>query len=231
MRASSTVPPASCAIDRSARSRSTNRFGELGSVPLPITASQLWPYRLGVATRRSALAVTVSAAATAATPTIAASIVVRTGTAERPRPGSSAIRTPATPGADRPARASASTAGEDRGCPASARAREARHAGPSAASSTSAAVAAPPRPTTSQSTARPGSGSAARAAPIGASGERATAMAMASAPAASPMGAMRASAERQELTAGHPERPQERVVAGLQGWSGAPAPARPGATP
>ena len=75
---------------------------------------------------------------------------------------------------------------------------------------------APPKPIASQSTAKPGSGSAVRATPIGARGERATALAAASAPAARPTGSDPRQTERKELTARHPERPQKRMFARLE---------------
>src|SRR5438105_6550642 len=59
------------------------------------SASHVYPARRGVETSRSRLAPNTRAAASARMLRLAPNIVVRTGTAVRPRPGSRAIRTPA----------------------------------------------------------------------------------------------------------------------------------------
>ena len=78
----------------------------------------------------------VSAASTPSTPATAPAIAGRTGTAARPRPGSSAKRAPTMAGTGRPARAPAATAGDLR-ARAAGPARKAVHAMAAVAASTS----------------------------------------------------------------------------------------------
>ena len=71
-----------------------------------IAASQLCPYRRGVRTRCTRFAPKVNAAATASTDSAVPARALRTGMAVRPRPGSSARRTPVTAVTGAPAPAS-----------------------------------------------------------------------------------------------------------------------------
>ena len=74
---------------------------------------QFHPYSGGFETSVWRLSPKVNVVTTRATANTDPSSAERTGTAARPSPGSSAIRTPTTPGADSPARAS----GRHHACP------------------------------------------------------------------------------------------------------------------
>ena len=126
---------------------------------------------------------------TVAIASAAPTMVVRTGTAVRPRPGSRAIRTPVPATSDDPDTRShpANREGRDASwsaCPIRT-GRLYHHADAAASASTTAATAMNPTPSTSPSTERPGLGSAVRAAPMGMSGDAATATTTASAAAPS----------------------------------------------
>ena len=162
------------------------------------------------------LAVITNAVATAATPATAATSVDPTGIALRPRPGSSAIRTPAALGGLRPARSRSPTSRDERLAPRCSGVRAARQAGMHAASNTMAAVAAAPSASRSASRAMPGWGSASRATPSGARGDRAM---------ATPTAITRGhdgdrddpgNTQQEELRASHAERAQQWVIAGLE---------------
>src|SRR5580700_2142464 len=71
---------------------------------------QFHPYSEGLETRVWRLFPKVSVVTTRATARDDPRSMERTGTALRPSPGCRAMRTPTTPGADRPARANAATA-------------------------------------------------------------------------------------------------------------------------
>src|SRR5438477_1761488 len=104
----------------------------------PASYCQPTPYRRGVSTRWLRLAPTVIDPTSAATEMAAPTRALRTGVAVRPRPGSSAMRTPATAVGASPARANAPATAEGRDRdgsrppPASPWARADRHAGPAA---------------------------------------------------------------------------------------------------
>src|SRR5437763_5118387 len=104
----------------------------------PASYCQPTPYRRGVSTRWLRLAPNVMEATSAATEMAAPTSALRTGVAVRPRPGSSALRTPATAVGASPARAHAPAPAEGRDRdgsrtpPALPRALAARHAGPAA---------------------------------------------------------------------------------------------------
>jgi hypothetical protein len=122
----------------------------------------------------------VNAAVTASTDSAVPIRAARTGTAVRPRPGSSASRTPVVAVSGAPAPASDAVKRDRRPGPASALfprvpidAR--RHAGHTAHATSSTTMAAAPAASTVPSALMPGSGSASRAAPIGISGDAAIA--------------------------------------------------------
>ena len=217
MRASPTVPAASCAIDRSARRRSTNalrvaRVGAVSDHGVPVVAVQPGRVEQMIRARRDG---------------------ERGGDRGDADDGGEQRRAhrhrgPAATGLERHAhtghaarreagaREPDAAAAEDRGCraihvrprrpPGGAQRREQHEA----------AVAAPPTPTTGESRARPGFG---LRRPGGADrgerreghgdgdGERTGREADGGDPR---------QAEREELAAGHPERPQERMLARLE---------------
>ena len=111
------------------------------------------------------------------TPTAAATKAVRTGTAVRPRPGSSAIRTPLANGGASPAAAIRSATTDARaGRDAAARTEDhlvARRATTKAITRTTSTTATTPSSSTAQSAWRPTVGSARRATPKGKSGDAA----------------------------------------------------------
>jgi hypothetical protein len=134
-------------------------------------------------------------------PTMAPAMVVRTGTPAGPRLRSSAIRTPAVTVTGRPARTLASATAER--LPELSRlpvrsaveaATAARHAGHSASATTMAVVPVAPVTRTTVSQAKPGDGSAARARPMGVSGDKAIATPTVRAAPTAPMAAQRATA-------------------------------------
>ena len=123
-------------------------------------------------TSQPSAAPNVSAATTPIMPTTAAASAARTGTARAPRPGSTAIRSPITACGDRSARVIAAMTRADTPAPrAGARRPEVRQAANAAAATTRTTNAAKPAPSTTQSNARPGSGSMRRANPVGKSGD------------------------------------------------------------
>src|SRR5918995_4321961 len=131
-------------------------------------ASHVNPYAAGSVTAHPRAAPNVSAATNPATPATAPTRAERTGTAVRPRPGSNAIRTPVRTGGGAPSRANLPTtrpalAGAD-----ASRSRPAvRQADNEAPPDTRIATATNPSPRTSQSAAKPGSGSTRLANPTG----------------------------------------------------------------
>ena len=169
--------------------RTASDFGVVG-VMKSIDWVQFCPYRCGTPTRPSRLAPNTAAATTAATATTVPASALRTGTAVRPRPGSSAIRTPIPPVSD-PAMPSAEPSREARtGLGGSATPRglapgpAASQMDGSTSSIGSSTVTARPAPSTARLTSMPGLGSASRAGPIGISGEAAMAIPVPSRPPA-----------------------------------------------
>ena len=150
-----------------------------------IAASQVCPYRAGVCTNWSRLAPKVKAAVTASTDSVVPARALRTGTAARPAPGSSAKRAPVVTVTGAPALASDSASrewrpGRDGALPGPAiRADARRQAGHAAHTSSSTTIATAPVASTVPATLMPGSGSARLAIPIGISGDAATATATA----------------------------------------------------
>ena len=159
----------------------SNCRGEMPPNCSSMAASQSCPYSRGVSTSRSRFAPNVAAPATAATATARPSTALRTGTAARPLPGSSANRIPVTAASGAPARASRSAVFarcRDDSWPAGAAgcAGACRQAVTATRTRSRAVMAANPTARTGTLTATPGSGSASRAGPIGISGDAATAM-------------------------------------------------------
>ena len=109
-------------------------------------------------------------------------MVVRTGTAVAPRPGSSANRTPTTAVGGTWVRVSDSASRDGRSSMGAARiaavpvSREARRAATSVSALTITIRTSPPTPSTRPSNATPGVSSAVRARPTGLRGESATAI-------------------------------------------------------
>ncbi len=125
------------------------------------------PNRAGWLAASETPAEKVNAASTPSTPTTAPTRADRTGTVERPRPGSSANRAPTTRGTGKFA-AAAPAATADRRC--GARRRPALSAAAAAAADparVSSGTMTQPGPRTTQSTLIPGCGSAMDARPIG----------------------------------------------------------------
>ena len=127
-------------------------------------------------TSRVRFAPNVTAATTAVTASTVPTIALRTGTAVRPRPGSSAMRTPVATVGGRPARVAASPSREGVSLPAAMvsapRRRDAAcHAGSAARKSRRTTMTANPTPSRATFTWNPGWGSASRAGPMGISGE------------------------------------------------------------
>ena len=128
---------------------------------------QVWPKRAGLAAASETPAEKVKAASTPRTPTIAPSRAGRTGTADRPRPGSSAKRAPTTTGTGSPAAAAAAATPDRRGRAWRRRAVSARAATAADPAATAAGARSQPGPRISQSASMPGCGSTYDAAPIG----------------------------------------------------------------
>ncbi len=153
------------------------------------------PNRAGLATASDTPAENVKAARTPSTPATAPAIAGSTGTADRPRPGSSAKRAPTTAATGSPAAVAAAATADPRGA-VRARLRtsadQVRAAVPTATRSTATAQ---PTPRTSQSASKPGSGSASEARPIGVHSE---AISAAATPIVAP-----AAAARPGATAAH----------------------------
>src|SRR5580704_7152458 len=137
------------------------------SWPYKATSCHVCPKRAGLATASEIPAENVSAASTPSTPATAPTIAGRTGTADRPRPASSAKLAPITAGTGRPAVTAADTTGDLRECSGARAALRAAHAMTAAAAVTSSTAAAQPTPSTSQSASIPGFGSVREASPIG----------------------------------------------------------------
>ena len=112
-------------------------------------------------------AANVNAASTPSTPTTAPIRAGRTGTDDRPRPGSSANWEPMTTATGRPAPEAAAAATDRRVALSARRPVSARAARAAAVPSTSSGTRTQPVPSTSQSALIPGWGSTAAAAPIG----------------------------------------------------------------
>ena len=157
-----------------------------------IAASQACPYRAGVCTSWSRLAPKVKAAVTASTDSVAPARTLRTGTAPRPAPGSSAKRAPVVTVTGAPALASDPASrewppGRDGASPGPAARADARcQAGHAVQASSTTTIATAPVASTIPATLMPGSGSARRASPIGISGDAATATATAATAPAAP---------------------------------------------
>jgi hypothetical protein len=120
--------------------------------------------------------------ATAAMATAVPTRALRTGTAVRPRPGSSAMRMPVVAETGSPQPTARRTRREGARRPVGsvvaetpAGADAARHAGTATQVTSRVTRATPPRPSTVRSASTPGTGSAERAGPMGISGEQATA--------------------------------------------------------
>ena len=156
----------------------TSRFApDPGFVALPganTSMLQVRPESAGLVSRRFRLAPNDSAAASAIMVTAAPNTAVRTGTAVRPAPGSSAMRTPARPlgGNDRMAVDAPRRRPLGAAVPCAVHlADAARQTGIAPARTVRTATPATPTPRTSPSRANPGCGSAIRAIPVGVSGD------------------------------------------------------------
>src|SRR6266536_3105259 len=143
--------------------------------PRNVPSCQVCPKRAGLAAASDTPAEKVKAASTPSTPTTAPTRAGRTGTAERPRPGSSAKRAPTTTGKGSPAPATATATADRRGMPCRRPAVSAAAAAAADPASTSSGKMAHPVPSTSQSTSSPGCGSTIDARPIGIHREATTA--------------------------------------------------------
>ena len=121
----------------------------------------------GLAAASETPAEKVNAASTPSTPATAPSRAGRTGTADRPRPGSSANRAPTTTGTPSPAAAAAAATPERRGTAWRRRAVSVRAAAIAAPTATRAGASTQPGPRISQSASIPGCGSVYDAPPIG----------------------------------------------------------------
>ena len=147
---------------------------DLGAAAGDVVDCQIVQAPSGSGTR---LVPNVRAAANAAMPRAAPRTVLRTGTALLPRPGSRAIRVPATSagGIAPPVKALARNEPRSEASPSGARTRAARHAGYTDRSSTTATTAAAPATSADASTETPGDVSTLRARPSGVSRDAATA--------------------------------------------------------
>ena len=183
-------------------SRSWRRLVSTGPViadpdPVPSLANSAWngtPYSAGEEMSRVRLAPNTAVAHSAATASTMPSSAVPTGTGCRPRPRSSAYRTPISALGGAPiqatARTSATGTGRRGGPP---RSRASRTAGQADSATTIATVASTPASVTSGSmTTAPAELAASRASPTGVSGESAAASATAPAAPTMPMMAARA---------------------------------------
>src|SRR5690349_8249716 len=135
--------------------------------PRNVSSCQVWPNRAGLAAASDTPAEKVKAASTPRIPATAPSRAGRTGTAARPRPGSSANLAPTTTGTPNPAAAAAAAAPDRRGTDRRRRAASARAAAAAEPAATRAGARTQPGPRISQSALMPGRGSEYDAAPIG----------------------------------------------------------------
>ena len=165
MRASSTPVTSGSA----ATARRTWLAGPMSCPPMPRYAHscQAWPKRAGLAAASDTPAEKVNAASTPSTPATAPSRAGRTGTAARPRPGSSANRAPTTTGTPSPAAEAAAATADRRGRPAAAGRRAPGPRPPPSRPRPGAGASSQPGPRISQSALMPGCGSTNDAAPIG----------------------------------------------------------------
>ena len=127
--------------------------------PRSAVSCQVWPNRAGFAAASETPAAKVKAASTPSTPTIAPSRAGRTGTADRPCPGSSANRAPTTTGTGSPAAAAAAATLDRRGTACRRRAVSASAATAADPAATRAGARTQPGPRISQSALTPGCGS------------------------------------------------------------------------
>ena len=171
--------------------------------------------------RWSRLEPKVSAVVRVATASAAAITVVRTGTAVRPRPPSSAWRVPSDHGER--AQGAAEEAGHERWTGRRARGGVAATTVGSSATWSAAPVSSTPRntasmpmPITATFTSTPGDGSATRARPIGHSGESAIATTSATTVASSAIDGRAHDAGREALESGHAQRAQHGMVGRLE---------------
>src|SRR6185369_919816 len=126
---------------------------------------QVWPKRAGLAVVSDTPAEKVKAASTPRMPATAPSRAGRTGTAARPRPGSSANLAPTTTGTPNPAAAAAAATPDRRGAGRRPRAASARAAAAADPAATRTGARTQPGPRISQSALMPGRGSEYNAAP------------------------------------------------------------------
>src|SRR6185437_9125066 len=135
--------------------------------PRNVSSCQVWPKRAGLAAASDTPAANVKAASTPSTPATAPSKAGRTGTADRPRPGSSANLAPTTTGTPNPAAAAAAATADRRGTARRRRGSSARAAVAADPAATRTGARTQPGPRISQSALMPGCGSWYDAAAIG----------------------------------------------------------------
>jgi hypothetical protein len=135
--------------------------------PRSAVSCQVWPNRAGFAAASETPAAKVKAASTPSTPAIAPSKAGRTGTADRPFPGSSANRAPTSTDTGSPAAAAAAATLDRRGTAFRRRVVGASAATAADPAATRAGARTQPGPRISQSALTPGCGSTYEAAPIG----------------------------------------------------------------
>src|SRR6185437_182954 len=162
------------------------------------------PNRSGWVIASDTPAENVKAARTPSTPATAPAIAGSTGTAERPRPGSRAKRAPTTVATGRPAPVAAVAMTEPRGARRTRPADSADQVRAAVATVTRSTATAQPGPRTSQFAAKPGSGSAIEASPIGVHSD---AMSAAATPAVAPATAARPGATAADTAACRRVRP------------------------
>src|SRR5690348_10295390 len=132
-----------------------------------VSSCHVCPNLAGLVAASETPAENVKAASTPSTPATAPTRAGRTGTADRPRPASSANLAPTTAGTGRPAPAAAATTAERRGTARRRRAVSVVAAVAAAPASTSAGAMTQPGPRITQSASIPGCGSAYDAMPMG----------------------------------------------------------------
>src|SRR6266516_274190 len=135
--------------------------------PRNVPSCHVCPKRAGLAAASDTPAENVKAASTPSTPVTAPTRAGRTGTAERPRPGSSAKRAPTTTGTGSPAPDAVATTADRRWAPCRRLAVSAVAVATADPASTRTGAATQPALRTSQSTSIPGCGSTMDATPIG----------------------------------------------------------------
>src|SRR6185437_10359130 len=125
------------------------------------------PNRCGWVIASDTPAENVNAASTPSTPATAPMIAGRTGTADRPRPGSRAKRDPTTAGTGSPATVAAVATADPRGVLLTRPADSADQMSTAVPPTTRSTATAQPGPRIIQSALKPGAGSAIEASPIG----------------------------------------------------------------